>query len=394
MFARRTEWTLSQNRFSLALNQVRAHGTKLLDLTVSNPTECGFDFDSATILASLSRPESLKYDPQPQGLLSARQGVADYYNGKALRGQRQISAEQILLTTSTSEAYSYLFRLLCDPGDEVLVPRPSYPLFDFLADIQDVKLRRYDLFYDHGWHVDIGGLRSAVTQRTRAILVVNPNNPTGSFLHKRELLQLETLCAERNLALISDEVFLDYEVESAAEVSLAFSSECLAFALGGLSKICCLPQMKVAWMVLSGPDELRRKAHERLEVIADTYLSQNAPVQHAVPTLLEQRKGIQPQLTRRVRSNLEFLDQQLHAALQVQRLRVEGGWYVVLRVPAHQSDEELAIQLIADDGVVVHPGHFYEFQSDGYLVLSLITPNAVFQDGLRAILNKISADPV
>ncbi|HKR29234.1 MAG TPA: pyridoxal phosphate-dependent aminotransferase [Terriglobales bacterium] len=392
MFARRTEWTLSQNRFSLALNKARARGTKLLDLTVSNPTECGFDFDSVAILASLSRPESLSYDPQPQGLLTARQAVADYYNAKAPRGQRQISAEQIFLTTSTSEAYSYLFRLLCDSDDEVLVPRPSYPLFDFLADIQDVKLRRYDLFYDHGWHVDVGGLRSAVTRRTRAILLVNPNNPSGSFVHKAELLQLETFCAERNLSLISDEVFFDYEIESAAEVSVAFSSTCFAFALSGLSKISCLPQMKVAWMVLSGPDELRRKAHERLEMIADTYLSQNGPIQHALPTLLEQRTKIQPQLQQRVRSNLVFLDEQLQTAPQVQRLRIEGGWYAVLRVPACQSDEELAIDLIDQAGVVVHPGHFYEFQSEGYLVLSLITPDAVFQDGLRAILKRLSTD--
>ncbi|HKT24276.1 MAG TPA: pyridoxal phosphate-dependent aminotransferase [Terriglobales bacterium] len=394
MFARRTEWPLSQNRFSLALNKAGARGAKLLDLTVSNPTECGFDFDSAAILTSLSRLESLSYDPQPQGLLPARQVVADYYNAKALRGQGQVSAEQIFLTTSTSEAYSYLFRLLCDPDDEILVPRPSYPLFDFLADIQDVKLRRYDLFYDHGWHIDVGALLGAITARTRGILIVNPNNPTGSFVHKTELRQLEMFCAERNLALISDEVFLDYELESGAEASAAFSSECLTFALSGLSKISCLPQMKVAWMVLSGHDELRRKAHERLEVIADTYLSQNAPVQLALPKLLEQRKKIQPQLTGRIRSNLEFADQILQVAPQVQRLRVEGGWYVVLRVPARQSDEELAIQLIERAAVVVHPGHFYEFQSDGYLVLSLITPNAVFQDGVRAILNKLSADSV
>lgn len=392
MFARRTEWRLSQNRFSLALNKARARGIKLLNLTVSNPTECGFDFDSAAILASLSRPESLTYDPQPQGLLSARQAVADYYNGNPLRAHRQISAEQIFLTTSTSEAYSHLFRLLCDPDDEVLVPRPSYPLFEFLADIQDVKLRRYDLFYDHGWHLDIGGLPAAITDRTRAILVVNPNNPTGSFVHKTELSELETFCGEHNLALISDEVFLDYGIESAAEKSAAFSSECLAFALSGLSKISCLPQMKVAWMALSGPDQLRRKAHERLEVIADTYLSQNAPLQHALPALLEQRKKIQPQLTQRIRSNLEFLDEQLRIAPQVQRLRVEGGWYVVLRVPARQSDEELAIELIEQTGVIVHPGHFYEFQNDGYLVLSLISLNDVFQNGVRAILGKISAD--
>ena len=392
MFARRTEWRLAQNRFSQALTAARAHGTKLLDLTVSNPTECGFEFDSASILNSLCGSESLTYDPQPQGLLSARRAIADYYKTKAIRQEDQVSPEQIFLTTSTSEAYSYLFRLLCDPGDEVLVPRPSYPLFDFLADIQDVKLRRYDLFYDHGWHIDIGGLPGAISERTRAILIVNPNNPTGSFVHNAELRHLQAFCAEHNLALISDEVFLDYEVESAAEASVAFSSHCLAFALSGLSKISCLPQMKVAWMVVSGPEELRREAHQRLEVIADTYLSQNAPVQHAIPALLHQRTKIQPQLAKRCRSNLEFVDAQLQTCPEVQRLRVEGGWYVVLRIPERESDEEVAIELIEKAGVVVHPGHFYDFQSDGYLVLSLITPNAVFAEGLRAVLKRIGSD--
>ncbi len=393
MFASRTQWRLSQNRFSLALSEARTRGRRLLDLTVSNPTECGFDFDSEAILGSLSRPESLIYHPQPQGLLNARCAVAEYYNGKS-PDVNSVSPEQVFLTTSTSEAYSYLFRLLCDPGDEVLVPRPSYPLFDFLADIQDVKLRRYDLFYDHGWHIDVGGMAGAATERTRAILVVNPNNPTGSFVHDEELGHLQTLCAERDLALISDEVFLDYEVEGKAEASVAFSRECLSFALSGLSKISCLPQMKVAWMVLSGPEKLRRDAHERLEVLADTYLSQNAPVQHAIPDLLCQRAKIQPQLTKRVRSNLEFLDEQLLSFQQMERLRVEGGWYVVLRVPARQSDEELAIELIESAGVVVHPGHFYDFESDGYLVLSLITANCVFEEGVQAILNKITADSV
>ena len=392
MFARRTEWELGQNRFSRALTTARARGTKLLDLTISNPTECGFEFDSASIMNSLHRVESLTYDPQPQGLLSARRAVAEYCKANAIRQEDQVSPEQIFLTTSTSEAYSYLFRLLCDPGDEVLVPRPSYPLFDFLADIQDVRLRRYDLFYDHGWQIDIGGLPGAVTERTRAILIVNPNNPTGSFVHNPELRQLQAFCAARDLALISDEVFLDYEVEAEAEMSAAISRECLSFALSGLSKISCLPQMKVAWMVLSGPEELRRKAHQRLEVIADTYLSPNGPVQHAIPALLHQRTKVQPQLTKRVRSNLEFVDDQLQTCPEIQRLRVEGGWYVVLRVPVRQSDEELAIELIEKSGVVVHPGHFYDFQSDGYLVLSLITPTAVFAEGLQAVLKRIGSD--
>jgi aspartate/methionine/tyrosine aminotransferase len=391
MFARRTGWKLAQNRYSAVLQKARASGTRLLDLTASNPTQCNFEFDSNSILRSLARSECLNYDPQPQGLLSARQTVAQYYNSKKFKpAESEITAEQIFLTTSTSEAYSYLFRLLCNPEDEALVPQPSYPLFDFLADIQDVKLRPYNLFYDHGWHIDTGAILKAINERTRAVLVVNPNNPTGSFVRQQELRQLASVCRERNLALISDEVFLDYEVEGAAEVSVVFSQECLSFALSGLSKISCLPQMKLAWMVVNGPRELRRAAHERLEIIADTYLSVNAPIQHALPELLAQRNYIQTQVIKRGNSNLRFLDEQLERATAIQRLRVEGGWYAVLRVPAKRCDEDLAIELIEGASVVVHPGHFYDFPEDGYLVVSLITPEAEFQNGITSILNAVS----
>jgi len=365
----------------------------LLDLTASNPTRCGFNFDAEAILGSLSRAESLQYDPQPQGLLSAREVVADYYNkNKVARAGDPIAAEQVFLTTSTSEAYSYLFRLLCDPGEEVLVPRPSYPLFEFLAEIQDVQLRPYELFYDHGWHIDMGGLAKAASHRTRAVMVVNPNNPTGSFIHTRELEPLVSLCREREMALISDEVFLDYEVENAPEVSVAFSRECLAFALSGLSKISCLPQMKLAWIVVNGPDQMRAEARARLEIIADTYLSVNAPIQHALPQLLARRDHIQPQLGVRVRTNLRFLDDQLKESGSVQRLRVEGGWYAVLRVPAKESDEDLAIDLIESEGVIVHPGHFYDFPQDGYLVVSLITLAEEFREGISRVLKRFRDD--
>ena len=346
MFARRTEWKLDRNPYAVALSKAREQRS-LLDLTISNPTDCDFQFDSQAILAALAQRESLHYDPQPQGLLSAREALADYYNqSKVAESQATISPQQIFLTTSTSEAYSYLFRLLCDAGDEVLVPRPSYPLFEFLAEIQDVHLRHYDLFYDHGWHIDLSGLTSAVSETTRAILIVNPNNPTGSFVHRNEFDRLAAICRERELALISDEVFLDYGVEDSAEASAAFSNGCLSFALSGLSKISCLPQMKLAWIVLNGPQHSQDEAHKRLEVIADTYLSINAPIQHALPTLLAQRIRIQPQLASRVRDNLAFLDQQLRRVPSIERLRVEGGWYAMLRVPATQSDEELAIELI------------------------------------------------
>jgi aspartate/methionine/tyrosine aminotransferase len=385
MFAQRTGWKLAQNRHSLAIEKARNSGVRLLDLTASNPTRCNFNFDSATILNSLCYPESLDYDPQPQGLLSARQSVAAYYAELPFAHQ-QIAPEQIFLTTSTSEAYSFLFRLLCDPGDEVLVPRPSYPLFDLLADIQDVQLRPYDLFYDHGWHIDVAGLTNAAGSRTRAIMVVNPNNPTGSFVHGNELRQIASLCRERQMAVISDEVFLDYAVEKQVELSVAFERECLSFALSGLSKISCLPQMKLAWIVVNGPEELRQAAMNRLEIIADTYLSVNAPIQHALPTLLGQREHLQRQLSARVRQNLRTLDQLLAANSALQRLIIEGGWYAVLRIPVTKSDEEVAIELIERAGVVVHPGHFYNFPQDGFIVVSLITPEAEFEEGIARLV--------
>jgi alanine-synthesizing transaminase len=392
MFAKRTEWKRERNRYAIALSTARESGARLLDLMVSNPTECGLHFDSAAILGALAHPESLRYDPQPQGLLSARQAVADYYNrAKVRHAGFTISPEQIFLTTSTSEAYSFLFRLLCNPDDEVLVPRPSYPLFEFLAEIQDVRLRYYDLFYDHGWHVDTDGLVGQINETARAVLVVNPNNPTGSFIHRKELERLTAVCKERELALIGDEVFLDYEVEASAEDSIAFSSECLSFALSGLSKISCLPQMKLAWIVLNGPARLQEEARHRLEVIADTYLSVNAPIQHALPDLLAQRSEIQPQLISGVKENLAFLDKQLSAVPSIERLRIEAGWYAVLRVPATKSDEESAIELIETAGVVVHPGHFYDFSQDGFLVISLITPSNHFREGVAALLTVLRA---
>lgn len=386
MFAQRTSWKLAPNRHSQAIESARKRGIRLLDLTASNPTRCNFDFDSAAILNSLADPESLDYHPQPQGLLSPRKSVSDYYSELPF-SPRQIAPERIFLTTSTSEAYSFLFRLLCDPGDEVLIPRPSYPLFELLADIQDVQLRPYDLFYDHGWHIDVAGLSNAAGPRTRAVLFVNPNNPTGSFVHANELRQIANLWKERQVAVISDEVFLDYAIEKRAELSLAFEEERLSFALSGLSKISCLPQMKLAWIVVNGPEELREAAISRLEIIADTYLSVNAPIQHALPALLGQRADIQRQLIARIQQNLKTLDEFLARNSALDRLVVEGGWYAVLRVPVTKSDEEVAIELIERAGVVVHPGHFYNFAQYGYLIVSLITPQTEFQEGIARLVS-------
>jgi aspartate/methionine/tyrosine aminotransferase len=382
MFADRTNWNLAPNRLSEALARHRAGGKPLLDLTVSNPTECGFAYDERAILDALHNPASLKYEPTARGLISARQAVCQYYSEHG----PVVGVDDIVLTTSTSEAYSYVFRLLCNPGDEILIPAPSYPLFDFLADIQDVKPVRYPLIYDHGWQIDFHALERAITPRTRAIIVVYPNNPTGHFTKRAEMEKLNAVCAARKLALIADEVFLDFSLGAEQPSSFAGSGGALTFTLSGLSKICGLPQMKAAWLVASGPEELKSEALERLEVIADTYLSMNAPVQLAMPSLLVQRRAFQDQLLARVRQNLAELDRQLALQKVCSRLGMEGGWYGVLRVPATRSDEDLALSLLNDSGVYVHPGHFYDFPHDGFLVVSLISEEKGLSQGLTNLL--------
>jgi aspartate/methionine/tyrosine aminotransferase len=298
-----------------------------------------------------------------------------------------ISAEDIVLTTSTSEAYSFVFRLLCNPGDELLISAPSYPLFGFLADIQDVKLVRYPLIHDNGWQIDFHSLRQAITARTRGVIVVNPNNPTGHFVKEKELAKLNELCVGREIALIADEVFLDFALGDAQPVTFAGNAGALTFEMSGLSKIAGLPQMKMAWVIASGPDELKRQALERLEVIADTYLSPNAPVQLAMPVFLEHRHGFQKQVMERVRRNLAELDRRLAAQKTCSRLEVEGGWYAVVRAPATGSDEELAVELLTRKGVYVHPGHFFDFAAEGYLVVSLIAREGEFAEGIGRILS-------
>ncbi len=388
MFSRRTGWKLTPNRFTEAQRELRAAGREVIDLTVSNPTQAGLTYDAESILKSLSRPEAMEYDPQPKGLASAREAVADYYREQS--AGFEINPESVVLTTSTSEGYSYVFRLLCNPGDEVLVPKPSYPLFEFLADLEDVTLAPYPLLYDHGWQIDFHSLHKAVSARTRAVVVVHPNNPTGSYVNARERGLLNAFCRERGLALIVDEVFLDYPHNGARRTSFVSNEEALTFTLSGLSKISGLPQMKLAWVVTTGLENMVAEAMGRLEVIADTYLSMNAPIQLAAAVLLEQRKKTQPLLLDRVRTNLAELDHQLAKQKACQRLEVEGGWYALLRVPVTRSDEDLAIEVLHEASVLVHPGHFYDFPSDGYLIVSLLTPPAGFRDGIERTLRLLN----
>jgi len=383
MFSDRTHWDMSANCLSESLSRHRAAGKSALDLTVSNPTACGFHYDSHAILQALGNPSALRYQPDPLGIPLARQAVAGYYADRGI----QISPEDILLTTGTSEAYSFIFRLLCNPGDEILIPHPGYPLLRFLADIHDIRLVPYPLIYDHGWQIAFHSLRKAVTPRTRAIVVVHPNNPTGHFTSSADMDALNEICSAADIALIADEVFLDFSLTENQPASFVARPSALTFVLSGISKIAGLPQMKLAWIVTRGPESWKSHARARLEVIADTYLSMNTPVQCASPTLLAQRHNFQQQLMARVRANVAELDRLLSIHKSCTRLEIEGGWYAILRVPATLPDEDLAIELLAAKDVYLHPGHFYGFPGAGHLVVSLITPEHDFSDGISRLLS-------
>lgn len=374
----RTQWDLTETPWAAQLARLRSAGAQLFDLTASNPTRCGFAYDAESILAPLKNPAALEYEPDPKGLRRAREAVSLYYRDHAAT----VDPDQIVLTTSTSEAYSFLFRLLCDPGDEVLIGQPGYPLFDFLAQLDDVRLVPYPLFYDHGWHLDLEALRRRVTSRTRAIAVVHPNNPTGHFTRPSQRAAIEEVCREHGLALVVDEVFLDYRVSASHGQSFATGPHPVpTFVLSGLSKVAALPQMKAAWVACFAADL------ERLEVISDTFLSMSAPIQHALPVWLSQRGAIQNQVKHRLKENLGLLDQLLLRQTLVTRLEVEAGWYAVLRVPEVQSEEQLALDLLQQRAVVVHPGGFFGFSGQGWLVVTLLAPTGEFTAGIQAILH-------
>jgi aspartate/methionine/tyrosine aminotransferase len=378
-FSRRTNWDLEESELTLAHRSRVQAGLPIADLTGSNPTRCGFEYP-ADLLAALNDPQALDYDPQPRGSLRAREAICAYYTEHGAR----IKPEQIILTTSTSEAYSFLFRLLCDPGNEIVVPQPGYPLFDFLAVLDDVRLKSAALVYDHGWQVDPEAIRQAVTPETRAIVLVHPNNPTGHFTKWWEAQSLERLCWENDLSLIVDEVFLDYGLHGAERSFAAGLESVPVFVVSGLSKIVGLPQMKAAWIVATGPNS--GVALERLEVVADTFLSMNAPVQCALPVWLNRREAIQDQIQDRLEANLAELDRQLAELPEVERFEREGGWYAVLRIPAIQADEQTALDLL-ERGVWIHPGYFFSFPKSGWLVVSLLGQEAEFSTGVTGLVN-------
>ncbi len=376
-FSKRTDWNTEESELARAHRLRVAAGLPVADLTASNPTRCGFAF-APELLSALGDARALDYDPQPRGLAEARRAVCAYYADHGVA----VGPEQVVLTTSTSEAYSFLFRLLCDPGCAILAPQPGYPLFDFLAGLDDVLLQNAPLVYDQGWQIDPEGFRRAITPRTRAIMLVHPNNPTGHFTKPWEAEALGGLCREFDLSLIVDEVFLDYGFGEEASSFAAGMEGVPVFVVSGLSKIAGLPQMKAAWIVATGPEA--GAALERLEVIADTFLSMNAPVQWALPAWIEGRGGIQEQIKARVAANLVELDRQLAAAPMVNRLQTEGGWYAVLRIPALGPDEQTVLRLL-ELGVWVQPGYFFGMPPSGWLVVSLLGEEEEFRTGVGVL---------
>jgi len=381
-FSRRTQHESEPNALTLAVRARRAAGLPICDLTQSNPTTTALPYARERLLAALANARSLVYEPASFGLESARCAVRDLQRAAGF----DVPAEQIVLTSSTSEAYAFLFKLLCDADDEILIPQPSYPLFEHLAALEQVRVASYELAYDGSWHIDFDSLTRAISSRTRAVVVVNPNNPTGSFLKRDELGRL----VELGLPIISDEVFSSFALsgDSQRVASVLETKQTLVFALGGLSKLAALPQLKLAWLCASGPRAPLAEALCRLELIADTFLSPNTPVQHALPEILAARAPVETALNARIRANHARLIAALHGTAATP-LFLEGGWYAVVRLPALQSESEWVLGLLEADGVLTQPGWFYDFFAGPQLVLSLITEESSFALGVSRIAERV-----
>jgi len=378
----RTPRRLTPNRLTAAR---QAAGDITADLGISNPTQCGLPYPD-DLLRPLADPAGLVYEADPRGPVTARRAIAESYQ----KYSAEVDPDSVVLTASTSEAYSFLFKLLCDPGDTVLVPTPSYPLFGHLSRLDAVTTRTFDLRPEDDWRIDVASIVAA-PESTRAIILVHPNNPTGSHVHPSDAAAISALCRERGWALIVDEVFLPFTLDGGpgSQTSFAASNECLTFTLGGLSKSLGLPQLKLAWMVAGGPEDLVSASLDHLDYIADAYLSVSTPVALAAARLASSADAIQHRISERCRSNLEILRRLAHNHPAVSVPRVGGGWSVVVRLPAILDDEELALRLLAEESVAVQPGFFFDLPYDGALVLSLLTPEATWRGGLESIFDAV-----
>ncbi len=385
-FSARTPRSLEPNLLSTTLGSLKRQGRPFVDLTESNPTRAGFEYP-LDLLAPLGHPRGLRYAPDPFGLAEARRAIAADFGRRGLA----VSPDRIALTASTSEAYSLLFKLLCDPHDEVLVPAPSYPLFEHLTRLEAVEAVPYTLDYHGAWSIDLSSVEQAMSPRTRALLVVSPNNPTGSFMSPEELDRLADVCRSADVAIIADEVFADYELVSGARERgghLPGRTDVLGFTLGGLSKSIGLPQVKLGWMAVSGGDATVCAALERLELLCDTYLSVSTPVQAAAAELLERGCGVRRQIQARVKANLHALQTRAIDTPSCRVLPADGGWNAVLQVPSLVAEEDLVLDLLTADSVLVHPGYFFDFLSESFLVLSLIPPEPLFGDAVDRVLRR------
>ncbi len=394
-FARRTSWEMLSNQLMQGLHDLRQDGVQIMDLTESNPTRCQFQYPKEKILAALADPANMLYDPSPSGSLDAREAIAEYYKDKGF----SVEPRQIFLTASTSEAYTFLFRLLVNPSERILFPRPSYPLFEFLVDLNDVKMDVYSLQYQRvhpaRWEIDFSSLEAEIQSTTRGIVLVNPNNPTGSFVRDEEIQQLNKICHKHALAIISDEVFLDYKFrEEHAPSSLVSNCDVLTFTMGGLSKTLGLPQMKLSWMVINGPQALVNDASDRLEIILDTFLSVNTPAQHALKTWLSWQPQINKEILARVKNNYVFMTGVLKELPDCELFSAQGGWYAIMKLPEAQKEEEWVMDFLKLDQVFVHPGYFFDLYEEPCIVLSLLPPESVFQEGLGRIRRRIAAQTV
>ena len=382
MISSRLPKSLEPNAVARAIDAKRRSGAAILDLTETNPTSAGFNYPKE-LLEPLADPRALEYDPQPLGLWSARAAVAADFRRRGI----VISADRVALTSSTSEAYALLFKLLCDAGDAVLVPHPSYPLFEHLTQLESVTAIPYALEYHGAWRVDVDSITRAATDRVRAILIVSPNNPTGSFLHEDDLDALSSLAAARGWAIIGDEVFADYPLDPAPEAANVLAGAgVLTFSLGGLSKAAGLPQLKLGWIGFGGPSSKVDEALAAYEVIADTYLSVSTPVQAAAADLIERGTAIRSQILARVQRNLESLRKLATAHPSVGVLRVEGGWSAVAQVPQLRAEEALVLELLEKDDVLVHPGYFFDFDREAFVVVSLLVEPATFDQAVTRLL--------
>jgi len=381
-FSSRTDWELTTNEITELKEQLVRKGHEVIDLTVSNPTRCGLVSQGKDIFPEFDHDANRFYDPDPKGSLSVRQAISEYYAQKGY----SVDPERILITSSTSEGYSFLFRLLADVGDNVLFPRPSYPLFQFLTDINDVEFRTYALSFDRYWRTDLADLAGKIDTKTKAVVFVNPNNPTGNLLTNHEVARVDLLCQETQTSIICDEVFSDFLLENEGPFqSLVNNQEALTFVLNGISKILGLPQMKLSWIVVSGPEILAQQAMARLEVIADTFLSVNTPVQNAFIEWMRDKDAFQQPILDRIRTNWNVLKRIVAEQRNVQVLASEGGWYAVLQCQQGYLEEEFILRLLKNQGVFVHPGYFFDFDQEGILVLSLLPETKLFQKGIQKL---------